>query len=113
MRLHMPGSTYRVLSEMVDAAISGTFVEGDYDETELSCLEAKWKQYLTGSVQAREQIEKEREVLRGLIADISHQTRTPLSTLSFIRNCFVRKIFRNMPESWQKACGGRRNVWNS
>ena len=81
MRLHMPGSTYRVLSEMVDAAISGTFVEGDYDETELSCLEAKWKQYLTGSVQAREQIEKEREVLRGLIADISHQTRTPLSNI--------------------------------
>lgn len=81
MRLHMPGYTYRVLSEMVDAAISGTFVEGDYDETELSCLEAKWKQYLTGSVQAREQIEKEREVLRGLIADISHQTRTPLSNI--------------------------------
>lgn len=81
MKLHMPGRTYRILNEMLDAAISGNFVEGDYDESELSRLEVKWKHYLSSSAQARNQVEKEREVLRGLIADISHQTRTPLSNI--------------------------------
>ena len=38
------------LEAMLDAAIEGTFEESEYDETRLSRLEARWKEFLGSSV---------------------------------------------------------------
>lgn len=75
------GKTLRKLDQMLTDAMNGTFEEGRYDETELSRLEARWKQYFTTSKMSMEQIKKERQSMKALVSDISHQTRTPLSNI--------------------------------
>lgn len=75
------GKTLKRLDEMLEQAINGEFEEERYDETELSRLEAKWKQYLTTSKMSMEQLNKNREGMQSLVSDISHQTRTPLSNI--------------------------------
>lgn len=75
------GRTLRCLSDMLESAIDGTFDETRYDESELSRLESRWKQYFYQSKLSVEQTEKEREELKSLVSDISHQTKTPLSNI--------------------------------
>lgn len=75
------GKTLRRLDEMLTDAINGTFEESRYDESELSRLESRWKQYFTMSKMSMEQTKKERESMKMLVSDISHQTRTPLSNI--------------------------------
>lgn len=69
------------LNRMLDDAIAGRFEEGNYDESELSKLEVKWKRYLTSSKLSAQKVEEERRSLKELITDISHQTKTPLSNI--------------------------------
>lgn len=69
------------LNRMLDDAIAGRFEEGNYDESELSKLEVKWKRYLTSSKLSAQKVEEERRNLKELITDISHQTKTPLSNI--------------------------------
>lgn len=75
------GKTMKRLNQMLDDAIDGTFQETAFDETELSRLESRWKQYLSMSGKSVNQSKKERENLKKLVSDISHQTRTPLSNI--------------------------------
>lgn len=72
---------YDTLNQMIDDAISGKFQESDYDETELSKLEVKWKRFLTASKLSSIKIEKERNKIKELVSDISHQTKTPLANI--------------------------------
>lgn len=69
------------LNKMLDAAIAGDFRESDYDETKISQLESKWKQFLGTSVLSRENLEKEKENVKSLVSDISHQTKTPMTNM--------------------------------
>ncbi len=73
--------TMKRLDEMLESAINGTFEESRYDETELSRLESRWKQYLTISEKALGQARRERENMKKLVSDISHQTKTSLSNI--------------------------------
>ena len=49
MRHLMRRREYERINQMLDDAIAGRFEESDYDESELSKLEVKWKRYLTSS----------------------------------------------------------------
>ena len=69
------------LEEMLDAAIDGTFVESEYDETKLSRLESRWKEFLGSSVLSNKNLEAERHRLEQFISDISHQTKTPMTNI--------------------------------
>ncbi len=69
------------LDQMLDEAIAGTFRESDYDETRLSRVEAKWKHFLGTSVLSRENLEKEKNCLKELVSDISHQTKIPMANI--------------------------------
>lgn len=69
------------LNQMLDDAIDGDFCEQDYDESELSKLEVKWKRYLTSSKLSAQKIEDERAAVKELVTDISHQTKTPLANI--------------------------------
>ena len=73
--------TMERLEEMLDDAMEGTFEEERYDETRLSRLEARWKQYFTSQEQAVAKTRKQRENMRALVSDISHQTKTPLANI--------------------------------
>lgn len=74
-------STYDHLNRMLDDAIAGRFEERDYDESELSKLEVKWKRYLTSSGLSAKKLEAERTAIQSLVTDISHQTKTPLANI--------------------------------
>ena len=69
------------LDRMLEDGISGTFEESDYDESQLSKLESRWLRYLTSSKLSARRTEEEREKLKELVSDISHQTKTPLANL--------------------------------
>lgn len=69
------------LEEMLDAAIEGRFVESEYDETKLSRLESRWKEFLGSSVLSNQNLETERHRLEQFISDISHQTKTPMTNI--------------------------------
>lgn len=69
------------LDAMLEDAINGSFVEADYDETELSRLESKFRHYLTAREMASEKVEAERLAIKELVTDISHQAKTPLANI--------------------------------
>ena len=69
------------LNRMLDLAMAGSFTEGSFDETMLSALESKLAHYLAASTVSAQNVQAEKEKLKALIGDISHQTRTPISNL--------------------------------
>lgn len=73
--------TLRRLGDMLDRAIAGGFAEERFDEMELSALEGKLARFLRGSAHAQKTLEGEQAAVKALVADISHQTRTPISNL--------------------------------
>lgn len=72
---------YERINQMLEDAVSGEFEESDYDESELSKLEVKWKRYLASSRLSAKKQEEERKNIQALVTDISHQTKTPLSNI--------------------------------
>lgn len=69
------------LDEMLDKAIDGSFTESCFDESQLSYIENKmWKYLSTSEISARKTAE-EKAKIKTLIADISHQTKTPVSNI--------------------------------
>lgn len=81
MRGMFGNKTLNRLEQMLDEAIAGTFREADYDETQLSRVEAKWRHFLGTSVLSKENLEKEKENVKSLVSDISHQTKTPMANI--------------------------------
>lgn len=71
----------RNLGAMLDAAINGTFTEETLDETMYSAVENKLGRYLADSELSARNVAEEKEKIKTLIADISHQTKTPVSNL--------------------------------
>ncbi|MBQ6696214.1 MAG: HAMP domain-containing histidine kinase [Lachnospiraceae bacterium] len=69
------------LDKMLEEAMSGEFKESSYDETKLSRLESKWKQFLGNSFVLKENLEKERDSVKSLVSDISHQSKTPMTNI--------------------------------
>lgn len=72
---------YDALNKMLDSAISGDFKEERFDETKLSKFQTKFMRYLTGSSMSEKKIREEKDKLKQLITDISHQTKTPLTNI--------------------------------
>ena len=71
----------RSLDRMLDAAIRGEFHEEAFDESLLSAVETKLAHYLGASAVSAGHLQEERDKIKSLIADISHQTKTPLANV--------------------------------
>ena len=69
------------LDDMIEDAMNGSFSEKKFDESRLSSLEAKWRRYLGASEVSSQRLSEEKDKIKELIADISHQTRTPIANL--------------------------------
>ena len=76
---HLTKRTLKRLDQMLDAAIRGAFSEEDFDESMLSAVEAKLGRYLAASTVSAQNLQEEKDKIKELIADISHQTKTPVS----------------------------------
>lgn len=69
------------LSHMLDEAMDGTFREKDFDESLLSSVETKLAHYLASSEVSKQNLSEEKNKIKELISDISHQTKTPISNI--------------------------------
>lgn len=76
--------TWRILenlNRMLDIAMQGDFTEASFDETMLSALESKLAHYLAASTVSARNVAAEKDKLKSLIGDISHQTKTPIANI--------------------------------
>lgn len=69
------------MNNMLDEAISGKFSKLSYDESMLSALETKLSRFLSMSIHSEINLSKEKEKIKSLVTDISHQTKTPISNI--------------------------------
>ena len=61
------------IERMLDAAMTGSFSETNFDESQLSALETKFAHYLSAAEASSQNIAQEKDKIKTLIADISHQ----------------------------------------
>lgn len=73
--------TLEGVSRMIDTAIDGNFVESVFDESALSAAEAKLARYLSICSVSSKNLLAEKDKIKGLISDISHQTKTPITNI--------------------------------
>ena len=73
--------TFDTLESMLQAAINGDFSESQFDESRLSKTEAIFARYLNASAVSAKATAREKDKIKTLIADISHQTKTPIANL--------------------------------
>ncbi len=71
----------RRLEKIIDTAIDGSFTESTFDESMLSALENKLAKYLAAAETSSKNIAAEKDKIKTLISDISHQTKTPVSNI--------------------------------
>lgn len=74
-------STMGKIENMLYNAMNGTFSETTFDESKLSALETKFAHYLSSSETSSQNMAQEKDRIKALIADISHQTKTPIANL--------------------------------
>ena len=69
------------LNRMLDIAMRGDFTEDSFDESMLSALESKLAHYLASATVSARNVAGEKDKLKALIGDISHQTKTPIANI--------------------------------
>lgn len=69
------------IEKMLDAAMDGSFSETTFDESKLSALETKFAHYLSAAETSSRNLAREKDKIKALVADISHQTKTPIANL--------------------------------
>lgn len=74
--------TMNQISKMLDEATNESFTETTYDESALSALEQKFNRYLCCTLASEKNLTEERNKIKSLISDISHQTKTPVANIS-------------------------------
>ena len=75
-------SEMRELSDYVDKAMDGNLEITEFDEKEFSKIKSKLIKFLYASQVKEAKINTEKNKTKDLIADISHQTKTPITNLS-------------------------------
>lgn len=88
-------STSKILSEienMIDRAVSGTFSQISFSEKRSSKIESKMYRYLSLGAASLEQINYEKDNIKTLISDISHQTKTPIANIMLYSGLLREKI---------------------
>lgn len=84
------------IEQMLDAATEGTFTEKNFDESRMSALETKFAHYLSASEFSAQNVSAEKDKIKSFIADISHQTKTPISNLLLFSELLKEE---DLPES--------------
>lgn len=75
-------SEMRELSDYIDKALDGNLEITEFDEKELSKIKSKLIKFLYASQVKEGKINSEKNKTKDLIANISHQTKTPITNLS-------------------------------
>lgn len=78
---HFRRRSLRRMNDMIQSAIDGTFRADTFDESLCASVENMLAEYLAVSETQMEKTVAEQEKTKTLIADISHQTKTPIANL--------------------------------
>lgn len=89
------------LNAMLDNALQGQFCAQHYNEDLLSAVESRMAQLLAANELDRRELAAEKERVKSLIGDISHQTKTPTANLVLYTQLLVEQDLP--PESRQLA----------
>lgn len=81
INIYRTNKTMNSIEKMLIKAQNAEFSEADFDESRLSKLETMFSHYLSSSATSSRNIEIEKKKMETLIADISHQTKTPIANL--------------------------------
>ena len=73
--------TMNYLNDMLDRAIDGSFTADTFDESALSAVEEKMFRFLSSCAVSSQNLTMEKENIKRLISDISHQTKTPVANI--------------------------------
>lgn len=93
--------TLNTIETMLDSVMDGSFSEETFDENRLSRLETRFSHYLSASAVSARNTAAEKDNIKTLIADISHQTKTPIANLL---------LFCELLEEEELPDSARRNV---
>ena len=104
---HLTKRTLKRLDQMLDAAIRGVFSEEDFDESMLSAVEAKLGRYLAASTVSARNLQEEKDKIKTLIADISHQTKTPVSNILLYTQLLAEQELPNESRDCVSALEGQ------
>lgn len=81
VNVYRTDKTMKTIEKMLNLAQKSEFSESEFDESRLSKLETMFSHYLSSSTTSARNIEEEKKKIETLIADISHQTKTPIANL--------------------------------
>ncbi len=90
------------MDDMLDRAIQGERPEEALDESRLSRLETRLASYLSASVISERSVAEEKDKIKALIADISHQTKTPIANVLL----YAQLLEEQELTSEGRACAG-------
>lgn len=82
--LYKEYSTRKILDriqDMLEEATHGDYNEKEFSEAKISKMESKLADYLQSSSLSAANVRKDRDKIKTLISDISHQTKTPIANL--------------------------------
>ena len=73
--------TMDTIEQMLGAASEGNYAESHFDESRLSALETKFSDYLSSCALSAQNVTVEKDKIKQMISDISHQTKTPIANI--------------------------------
>ena len=76
-----------------------SFSETNFDESQLSALETKFAHYLSAAEASYRNVAQEKDKIKTLIADISHQTKTPIANLLLYSELLMEET---MPDVYKR-----------
>lgn len=98
---------YEQLNRLIDAAIKNELKEQDFDESRMSALETKLARFLSVSTISAQNVAEEKDRIKTLIADISHQTKTPISNLLLYSELLKEKEMSGESSEYVEALYGQ------
>lgn len=69
------------LDRMLEEVLNHRFVEGSFNEEKMSRIETKMFRYLVLQERSRDRLSMEKDTIKSLVSDISHQTKTPIANI--------------------------------
>lgn len=99
--------TVERLENMMEAAIDSRFTAKIFDETREASLENQMAQYLGAAETMKKELETERDKIRTLIADISHQSKTPIANIQLYSDLMKETPLSNEAEEYLNALKGQ------
>lgn len=93
------------MNKMLEAAADGSFQESMYDESMISSVETRLAHVLAASFVSEKDLTEERENVRRLITDISHQTKTPLANLLLYAQMLEERQLPKEEQSFVREIG--------